>query len=143
MSADAHRPEPSDPADRVLAPLPPPDVLARYERECPGSAKRLMNLHLAEARRVLAEERAEAVHRRAAERAAQRAVAAEAAGQRAVEVRGQLLGFLVAHSVLGLCAYGFYLGYPQIAASLACAVVVSLVTAFVRTRPPAPPPPSG
>jgi len=101
---------------RWAGPLPPPNLLEHYKDIQEDFPERLLQLTESEARhrrefnlKVLAAERQEVMI-------------------------GQIFGLLVALAALVVTAYFVYLGHPGAAATFGSAVIIGLVTVFVKGR---------
>lgn len=106
-------PAAESPEEPLRGPLPPPELLRRYDEAVPGAGERILDLAEEEQRK-----RASAVNG-------------------AVETmrRGQFCGLAVALAALGVVAHTAYLGHPVVATILGGATLTSLVTVFVAGRP--------
>lgn len=94
-------------------PLPPPELLRRYDEAVPGAGERILDL---------AEEE-------------QRKRASSVNGAVETMRRGQSCGLAVTLAALGVVAHTAYLGHPVVATILGGATLTSLVTVFVAGRP--------
>lgn len=97
---------------RIRAPLPPPELLRRYDEVVPGAADRIL---------TLAEEE-------------QRHQAALSRGVSRYLLRGQLYGMLVCFAALGVVAFTAYLGHAVVAAILGGTTLTGVVTTFIVGR---------
>lgn len=97
-------------------PMPPPAILAEYEKIVPGAAERIL---------IMAESSMKHQHEY------DHAILKVSKQQLA---RGQIFGFLIGLSAIGASVYSATIGYPWLAAILGGTTVVGLVTAFVVGR---------
>lgn len=121
-------PNQNKPTQRLLAtsyqgPLPPPDLLAGYERACPGSADRIVKM---------AEE--EAQHRRSIESAIVRAQENESKGEFAEARRGQICALLVVLVTVGAAVYLAAIGQATAASIMGVGGVSTIVVAFLADK---------
>jgi uncharacterized membrane protein len=104
-------------------PIPPPEMLARYDEILPGAAST-----------ILQRAETESAHRCEMERS----ILAEqvAADKRtASEVRlGQVLGFISVIAIVSLATYATYLGKDAVAIGIGVSTIAGIVTAFVKGR---------
>lgn len=103
-------------AEVTFGPLPPPDILARYNQIIPGAAERILRM---------AED--DALHQRQMEQVALTARAREAA-------RGQHYGLIIGVAALATSIVALLAGLEQAASVIGGTTVVGLVTVFVVGR---------
>jgi uncharacterized membrane protein len=104
-------------------PIPPPEILRKYDEIHPGLAERIIKM---------AEE--EAAHRRIMEREVTAVQARDQTAYRRSELLGQVFGFAIGLAAIGGAALAAVKG-AQIAASfIGTAGVTGLVTAFIMGR---------
>jgi uncharacterized membrane protein len=104
-------------------PIPPPEMLARYDEILPGAAKT-----------ILQRAETESTHRCEMEKnILSEQVAADK--RTASEVRlGQILGFVSVIAIVSLSAYATHLGKDALAIGLGVSTIAGLVTAFIKGR---------
>lgn len=94
-------------------PLPPPEVLMRFEEVCPGTAKKIVRTFESQAH-----------HRMSLEK---KVITSDARN----ETLGVVFAFLIVSMVLGLAVYAMYLGRDLTALVALLSVLVSLIGIFV------------
>lgn len=103
-------------SSRFSGPLPPPQALKAYEDACPGAARDIMNMALANQ-----------VHRHELEKTQQ-------AGKLKVSLRGQSIGGLLSVAGLATIWYALYLNQPWVATAVGLAEIIGLARVFVLGR---------
>lgn len=99
-------------------PLPPPDILEKYDAIVPGAANR-----------IIEGSEAERKHRHGVENTVVRTESIQ-------RVIGPFYGLVVSLAAMGLAGYALHLGFPVTAASIAGFTLVSLATVFVTGKLP-------
>lgn len=100
-------------------PLPPPEILAEYEKVIPGFAERLLSM---------TEENAK--HRRATESTYSAGFVEHHADMRKICARGQWCALLVAFLYVGAGGAFMYFGFPGSGATIICTGAVSMASVF-------------
>ena len=114
-------------AEQFQGPIPPPQILAGYEKLLPGSADRIL---------CMAEK--ETAHRQIMET---KAIDAEIEGLRneAKDIkRGQICGLIIGITALLSGTYTSITGYPWAGSFIGAGGVIGLVSAFIVGRKDAP-----
>jgi uncharacterized membrane protein len=104
-------------------PLPPPEILARYDAVSPGLADRLVKMA-----------EAEAAHRRDVEHKAQEAQATDLVAYRRSEMWGQTFGLTIGLAAIGGAVYCAVHQAQWTGSFIGTAGVTGLVTAFIVGR---------
>lgn len=112
-------------------PIPPPQLLADYDRTCPGSADRL--IHVAEQ---------EAEHRRSIEQAVVRAEIERVERESEEAKRGQYCALIITLAGLAAGAYTALQGHEVAGSILGVGGIGGIVTAFILGRKPLKPEPT-
>lgn len=101
---------------QLTGPLPPPEILAQYNQVSPGAADRII---------AMAED-----NNRHFQTMDKMTVSSTYQERRT----GQWCGLIIGLAVMGVCAFGFYLGHATEAAWLGGTTIVGLVSVFVVGR---------
>lgn len=109
----------------MSGPLPPPEIIEKYNQICPGAAERII---------AMAEKQAQ--HRQEVESKALEAGIADAKSDRTQIRRGQYLGFVIAFVGVAGGVYAVVKGAGWAGTAIAGAPLVGLVTALIYGRKP-------
>ncbi|MCK4624547.1 MAG: DUF2335 domain-containing protein [Phycisphaerae bacterium] len=109
----------------MSGPLPPPQILEKYNQICPGAAERILSMAEKQAR-----------HRQEVESKALEAGIADAKSDRTQIRRGQYLGFVIAFVGVAGGVYAVVKGAGWAGTAVAGAPLVGLVTALIYGRKP-------
>ena len=104
-------------------PLPPPDMLARYNQLCPGFAERILQL---------AEREAE--NRQSLERTQTEIAQRDIPAAREETKRGQWMSFVITIVAFISAAFCAYINQPWVAGVIAGATLVSVVSTIMRRK---------
>ena len=101
-------------------PIPPPEILARYESVLPGTAERIISMA----------ER-QATHRQSLETTAEETVKAVIEGDSRKETLGMWLGAIVAVFLIACGTFAVYNGYDWAGTTMIVSTILGIVGAFV------------